>query len=187
MEQYNDPSWQPWLIAASMGAVLILIGIGCLVMQLVASIRDRKLLADVTGDPYDGRTLEWATSSPPPHYNFAHTPFVRSREPLWEEAEGVLPVVHGLRADTRELLVTGTVSAEPRVREPSPDPSIWPFLAALTTTGLFIGSIFTPWAVVWGGVPVTITLIGWFWPKGSLGDKCRAGPSAGPAAVEATA
>jgi len=48
----NDPSWQPWLIAASMGpAVLILIGIGCLVMQLVASIRDRKLGADVTGDP----------------------------------------------------------------------------------------------------------------------------------------
>jgi cytochrome o ubiquinol oxidase subunit 1 len=87
MEQYNDPTWQPWLIAASLGAVLILIGIGCLVMQLIVSIRDRKLAADVTGDPYDGRTLEWATSSPPPPYNFALLPEVRDREPLLDMKE----------------------------------------------------------------------------------------------------
>jgi cytochrome o ubiquinol oxidase subunit 1 len=91
MEQYNDPSWQPWLIAASMGAVLIMIGIGCLLMQIYASFRDRKLAADVTGDPYDGRTLEWATSSPPPLYNFAVLPEVRDREPLLDMKErGVL-------------------------------------------------------------------------------------------------
>ena len=87
MEQYNDPSWQPWLIAASMGAVLILIGIACLVIQLAVSIRDRRKLADVTGDPYDGRTLEWATSSPPPPYNFAVLPEVRDREPLVDMKE----------------------------------------------------------------------------------------------------
>ena len=87
MEQYNDPSWQPWLIAASLGAVLILIGIACLVMQIVVSIRDRKRNLDVTGDPYDGRTLEWATSSPPPVYNFAVLPEVRDREPLLDMKE----------------------------------------------------------------------------------------------------
>jgi cytochrome c oxidase subunit I+III len=57
------------------------------------------------------------------------------------------------------------VTSEPRVREPSPEPSIWPLLAALATTGLFVGSIFTPWAVVWGTGPLAVTLIGWFWPK----------------------
>src|SRR6266850_2190146 len=87
MEHYNDPTWQPWLIAASLGAVLILIGIACLVMQLAVSIRDRRKTADVTGDPYDGRTLEWATSSPPPPYNFALLPVVRDREPLLDMKE----------------------------------------------------------------------------------------------------
>jgi cytochrome o ubiquinol oxidase subunit 1 len=87
MEQYNDPTWQPWLIAASMGAVLIMIGIGCLIMQVIVSIRDRKRNLDVTGDPYDGRTLEWATSSPPPVYNFAVLPEVRDREPLLDMKE----------------------------------------------------------------------------------------------------
>jgi cytochrome o ubiquinol oxidase subunit I len=87
MEQYNDPTWQPWLMAASMGAVLILIGIACLVVQLAVSIRDRRKAVDVTGDPYDGRTLEWATSSPPPPYNFAVLPEVRDREPLVDMKE----------------------------------------------------------------------------------------------------
>jgi cytochrome c oxidase subunit 1 len=51
------------------------------------------------------------------------------------------------------------------VRETSPDPSIWPLLAAIAVAVTFLGSIFTPWAVVWGSLPVGITLIGWFWPK----------------------
>jgi cytochrome o ubiquinol oxidase subunit 1 len=82
MEHYNDPAWQPWLIAASVGAALILIGIVCLVAQVAVSIRDRRAAADATGDPWDGRTLEWATSSPPPAYNFAVLPQVNDREPL---------------------------------------------------------------------------------------------------------
>jgi cytochrome o ubiquinol oxidase subunit 1 len=82
MEHYNDPSWQPWLIAASVGAALIAIGILCLAVQVVVSMRDRKVAADSTGDPWDGRTLEWTTSSPPPVYNFAVLPQVSDREPL---------------------------------------------------------------------------------------------------------
>jgi cytochrome o ubiquinol oxidase subunit 1 len=87
MEHYNEPAWQPLLMLASGGAVLILIGIACLAMQLFVSIRDRRLGADTTGDPWDGRTLEWATSSPPPPYNFAVLPEVRDREPLLDLKE----------------------------------------------------------------------------------------------------
>ena len=53
------------------------------------------------------------------------------------------------------------------MRDPSPTPSIWPLLAALATTGLFIWSIFSPWALVWGAIPVGIALTLWFWPKSS--------------------
>jgi len=73
--------------------------------------------------------------------------------------------VVGLRTDIRDVLVTHVLDAEPDHRFEFPTPSIWPFLTALTTTALFIGSIFTPWAVVWGAIPVAVTLIGWFWPK----------------------
>lgn len=78
MEHYGKPEWQPWLIAAAVGAALILVGITCLVIQLMVSIRDRRRLADTSGDPWDGRTLEWATASPPPAYNFAVIPQVRA-------------------------------------------------------------------------------------------------------------
>ena len=97
------------------------------------------------------------------------------REPLWEEG-GELPVVCGLRVDQREQLVTSTASAEPRVREPSPEPTIWPFLAAIATTILFIGSVFTPWAVVWGSIPLAVTLTA----QGRLLEALAALPTADP-------
>jgi cytochrome c oxidase subunit 1 len=56
------------------------------------------------------------------------------------------------------------------LRESSPEPSIWPFLAAVATAILFIGSMFTPWAVVWGSLPLAVALMGWFWPKASMED-----------------
>ena len=87
MEHYNDPSWQPYLMVAALGAVVVLCGIGCMVMQLYVSIRDRDLTRDSTGDPWDGRTLEWSTSSPPPVYNFAVLPDVRDREPFLDMKE----------------------------------------------------------------------------------------------------
>ena len=87
MEQYNDPTWQPYLMVAAFGAFVVLLGIASMVIQLYVSIRDRRKTADVTGDPFEGRTLEWATSSPPPAYNFAVLPEVRDREPLLEMKE----------------------------------------------------------------------------------------------------
>jgi hypothetical protein len=70
----------------------------------------------------------------------------------------------GVGEDARETLCVTIVEAEPDVRQESAPPTIWPLLAALATTALFIGSIFHEWAVVWGAIPLTITLCGWFWP-----------------------
>jgi cytochrome c oxidase subunit 1 len=63
------------------------------------------------------------------------------------------------------MLLTNTLDADPESLEIQPGPSIWPFLAALAVSGLFVGSIFTQWAVVYGAPPVIVTLIGWIWPK----------------------
>jgi cytochrome o ubiquinol oxidase subunit 1 len=76
MSHFQDPSLQIWFQVAAVGAVLIAIGIGSMIMQFIVSYRRREELRDVTGDPWDGRTLEWSTSSPPPDYNFAFTPRV---------------------------------------------------------------------------------------------------------------
>jgi hypothetical protein len=121
-------------------------------------------------NPWDASTLEWATASPPPPYNFERIPAVRHREPLWADSVE-LPVVAGLSTERREVLLTSLAEAEPQVREASPDPSIWPLLTAITTTVFFIGSIFTPWAVLWGTPPMAVALIGWFWPAGSKEDE----------------
>ena len=78
LNHYDNPQWHPWLLLAEVGAVLVAIGIACQLLQIYVSIRDRNLPGnrDVSGDPWDGRTLEWSTSSPPPVYNFAIVPTV---------------------------------------------------------------------------------------------------------------
>jgi len=83
VQHYDDLHWQPWLLVAEAGAVLILIGIACLVVQLIVSIRTREQRRDITGDPWDGRTLEWSTASPPPVWNFAVLPQVESEDAYW--------------------------------------------------------------------------------------------------------
>jgi cytochrome o ubiquinol oxidase subunit I len=76
MSHFEDPSLQIWFQIAALGAVLIALGIGSMLIQFVVSYLRREQLRDVTGDPWNGRTLEWSTSSPPPDYNFAFTPRV---------------------------------------------------------------------------------------------------------------
>ena len=83
MQHYDVPEWRPWLIVAAAGAGLIMLGILCQVAQLVVSIRNREALRDRTGDPWDGRTLEWVTASPPPAFNFAVMPNVTGEEAYW--------------------------------------------------------------------------------------------------------
>jgi cytochrome o ubiquinol oxidase subunit I len=83
MQHYDVAAWRPWLLYAAVGAGIIALGIACQVIQLVVSIRHRRALADLTGDPWDGRSLEWATASPPPAFNFALMPDVSGEEPYW--------------------------------------------------------------------------------------------------------
>jgi cytochrome o ubiquinol oxidase subunit I len=83
MQHYDNLHWQPWLLAAAAGAVIILAGIACQIIQLVVSIRTRDQRRDLTGDPWNGRTLEWSTPSPPPAWNFPVLPRVESKDDYW--------------------------------------------------------------------------------------------------------
>ena len=120
--------------------------------------------AIATPNPWGASTLEWATSSPPPVYNFAHIPVVESDTPLWD-LEGELAVVTGLRVDEKETLLTTVVAATPDLREPVPAASLWPFISAIAVGIVFIASIFSPWALAVGVIPCAIALTAWFWPK----------------------
>jgi cytochrome o ubiquinol oxidase subunit 1 len=83
MQHYDVPAWHPWLLVAAGGAAIILCGIVLQIAQLVVSIRNREKLRDVTGDPWNGRSLEWSTASPPPSFNFAVLPDVRGEDAYW--------------------------------------------------------------------------------------------------------
>jgi cytochrome o ubiquinol oxidase subunit 1 len=83
MQHYEIAEWRPWVIAAGIGTILMSIAVICQVVQLIVSIRHREELRDRTGDPWDGRSLEWATSSPPPVFNFAVLPYVTSEDAYW--------------------------------------------------------------------------------------------------------
>ncbi|MBY4896143.1 cytochrome o ubiquinol oxidase subunit I [Cupriavidus sp. AU9028] len=84
VSHFEDPSLQIWFQIAAVGVFLIAFGIAAFLIQLVVSFKRRAQLRDVTGDPWDGRTLEWSTSSPPPSYNFAFTPVIHDNDAWWQ-------------------------------------------------------------------------------------------------------
>ena len=84
MQHYDVPAWHPWLLVAAAGTLVILAGIVLQITQLVVSIREREQLRDVTGDPWNGRSLEWATASPPPAFNFAVLPTIEGGDAYWD-------------------------------------------------------------------------------------------------------
>jgi cytochrome o ubiquinol oxidase subunit 1 len=100
LSHFEDPSLQIWFVIAAFGAFLIALGIGSFLIQLVVSFMRREQLRDVTGDPWDGRTLEWSTASPPPAYNFAFTPVVHDNDAWYDmkankfdrPTEGFIPI-----------------------------------------------------------------------------------------------
>jgi cytochrome o ubiquinol oxidase subunit 1 len=84
LSHFDDPSLRIWFLVAAFGALLIALGIAAFIIQLVVSVRRRESLRDHTGDPWNGRTLEWSTASPPPAYNFAFTPVVHDND-AWHD------------------------------------------------------------------------------------------------------
>ena len=96
MRVFDDPSLQIWFLIAGLGAAIIACGIAAFIIQIGVSILRRDALRDTTGDPWDGRTLEWATSSPPPAYNFAFMPVVREIDAWWDmKSSGYVRPVSG--------------------------------------------------------------------------------------------
>jgi cytochrome o ubiquinol oxidase subunit I len=147
MQHYADLRWQPYLIAAEIGALIILCGIVATIAQLVVSIRTRTQRRDLSGDPWNGRTLEWSTASPPPAYNFAILPQVESLDAFWAMKQRG-PAVPAERYESIEMpgnSANGFVTA---------------FFAVLTGFAL-IWHIW--WLAILGLACAALTLLGFGW------------------------
>jgi len=90
MQHYDVPEWRPWLLIAALGAAIILTGIALQIAPLTVSIRHREELRDATGDPWNGRSLEWATASPPPTFNFAVLPRIEGGDAYWSMKQSAI-------------------------------------------------------------------------------------------------
>ncbi|USU04883.1 cytochrome o ubiquinol oxidase subunit I [Sphingomonadaceae bacterium OTU29MARTA1] len=98
LRHFEDPSLQIWFIIAGIGAAMIAVGIAAFLIQFYVSFRNREALRDFTGDPWNGRSLEWATSSPPPAYNFAFTPVVRDLDAWYDmKSNNAVRPINGFR------------------------------------------------------------------------------------------
>jgi cytochrome o ubiquinol oxidase subunit I len=152
MQHYDRPEWYPWLLVAAVGAFIILCGIALQIAQLWVSIRGRAQRRDLTGDPWDGRSLEWSTTSPPPAFNFAVLPIVTSDEPYWSIK---------LEARARGQLVTPEPEYAP-IEMPRNNPTgfVSAFLAVVTGFSL-IWHIW--WLVILGLVGAYATFVAFAW------------------------
>jgi cytochrome o ubiquinol oxidase subunit I len=150
MQHYDVSEWRPWLLVAGVGAVIILAGIICQIVQLATSIRHREELRDVTGDPWDGRSLEWATASPPPVFNFAVMPDVEGEDAYWSIK---------LRAREQGL------SREPEYKDiEMPRNSPTGFVCAFFATIMGFALIWHIWwMVVLGGIGAFATFVVFAW------------------------
>ena len=168
-----ETGWAPLNLLSSIGAVIIVTSV---ITFLVNAFSSWKRGTPAGDNPWGAASLEWATESPPPPYVFLHVPVCTSEHPLWDETDK-RPVVTGLRTDIRENLYTTIMDAEPDHRHDSPEPSIWPFMAALATGVTFITAIFTVWGLVIGLILLFPTCVMWGWPEKSEQDRRLAGES----------
>jgi cytochrome c oxidase subunit 1 len=152
-----ETGWGPLNLLSSVGAVTMAVGILCFLANVFRSLRHGALAGD---DPWDSHSLEWATTSPPPHYNFLHIPVVQGLYALWDRTPD-RPVVVGMNTERREVLLTTVLDAEPDARYVHPGSSIAPLLCALAVGVTFIGGIFTPWAFVVGPILLFPPLLLW--------------------------
>ena len=156
-----DTGWGTLNLVATIGAVVIAVSVLVFVLNFVHSLANGPLAGD---DPWGAATLEWATRSPPPTFNFVALPVVASREPLWMREADEPTHVSGLSAQVREGLATTVLDALPDVRYAYPEPTIWPFIAAVTVVVWLFWSNITPSGMFYGLIPPAIAFIAWYWP-----------------------
>jgi cytochrome o ubiquinol oxidase subunit I len=149
LQHYEVAAWRPWVLVAGFGILIMIAGAACQVAQFVVSIRRREQLRDETGDPWNGRSLEWATASPPPPFNFAVLPNVQGTEPYWEIK--------------RRAIETQQLSAEPRY-EPIEVPRNSPtgFITAFFSTMTGFALIWHIWWMVALGIVAAYAVFVWF-------------------------
>jgi cytochrome c oxidase subunit 1/cytochrome c oxidase subunit I+III len=172
----NGMGWD-WLnLITTLGSFMFAIGVLLFVINVMKSYRNGRAAGN---NPWDAPTLEWATTSPPPPYNFVVIPTVASRHPLWEgrlgEGTGEQERSHvhaGLVLDHgRETVGTTPLDAQPSVILKMPTDSFAPFILSLTATTIFVGLAFNIWWLVIVGILATgADIVGWLWPERSLGE-----------------
>jgi cytochrome c oxidase subunit 1 len=154
-----ETGWSDLNRLATIGATILAAAVVVFLLNVLRSLRSGPL---ASSDPWRGESLEWATSSPPPGYNFAAMPVVESRSPMWRRG-AEMSVATGLRSDIHQVLVTTALDAVPDHRQDLPGASGYPFLSALVIFLGIWGLIYTPWAfaamLVLAGPP----FLGWFW------------------------
>jgi cytochrome c oxidase subunit I+III len=158
-----ETGWGNLNMLATAGVLVLTLGVLVTFLNVLYSLKKGPIAAD---DPWQADTLEWATASPPPNYNFEYIPVVRGRWGLWDMVkQGERPFVTGLRNDRREVLNTTVLDAEPQTISIVPGPSLWPLFTAVAVSVAFIGFIFSPWFVPIGFVLTFIGIVGWHWPR----------------------
>ncbi len=164
--------WEALNLVVTAGAALMAAGVLAFVVNVLLSAR----VGEPAGDnPWGADSLEWATSSPPPLYNFRHLPVVRSGNPLWDDMNPQAPdlgpgfgwrsemadAVHG----RRQTIATTAMDAVPDHQLILPSPSLWPFWTAIALSVGFVGVMVHPILLGVGGGLAVVGLIGWHWPQ----------------------
>jgi cytochrome c oxidase subunit 1/cytochrome c oxidase subunit I+III len=173
---YGEGMGWDWLnLIASLGSFLFAIGVVMFIWNVVKSLR---LGASAGDNPWDAPSLEWATTSPPPPYNFTVIPTVASRHPLWEDRleepgrrEKSFVGVGLALEQGKETLATTSLDAEPDLIVKMPEDTLVPLLLALSLTIITVGlALVNWWVVILSGLCTAASILAWLWPEARLGE-----------------
>jgi cytochrome c oxidase subunit I+III len=158
----EETGWGDLNLLATAGSTVVALGVLLTVVNAGWSLWRGLRALD---NPWGADTLEWATTSPPPNYNFRHLPVVTSRWPLWDREPDRHPVVTGVRSNCREVLRTSLLDAHPVGTVVLPPPSVWPLVLALAVAAGFIGFMFQPFLLALAFFGSFAAIVGWLWPR----------------------
>jgi heme/copper-type cytochrome/quinol oxidase subunit 3 len=174
--------WEVLNVISTIGAFIFAAGVLVFLYNVFRSLQH----GDPAGDnPWNAGTLEWATNSPPPPYNFARIPVVHSRDPLWDQRAQVEDVEDQVETDNTQLMMqldrretpgTSILDAVPQMRIVLPGPSIVPFLTALAASFTFLSAMINVALIPVGALLVFVTLVMWHWPRTHELSISKAGP-----------